>query len=421
VPTKKLVIAREVAANGAVFSAVNPTTGSGSIRVEWFACHSCRPYVGAMQRRRRFRDPRSEVVWAGVETLDPSAQHEFLRELATRHASSLSDPHSLTDRIRAGVVALHEVADILGHSPSVKEYRRVREALPELALPAESNIRRWLAGEWNECLARALLDTVLDTDAPSRPVGLNERFDDDEVLAALRQCTDDLGHAPSMTEYLAWAHQPDVLERPGRRPRSYKPLERFGGMRSALAAAGVIGEGEVRYAVSGRVLPLRFAYSDSEITDALVKVADRISGSPRPADYERIREELNEALRADGELATLPNVDTIRKRHGSWNAALLKAGLDPVTNPSRPHLGQPLRLYSEEEKLVWLRRAWAELGEPFTATAYKSWRTRARENGEPDIPSLPTIARTFGGWKRASELVRPDPRPVEPKRPANGR
>jgi hypothetical protein len=169
------------------------------------------------------------MVWAAIETLDPGLQHEVLRELATLHAASADNPRGLADKVRAAVVALRQAADVLGHSPSIAEYRAVRDAQPELSLPAEPNVRRWLGGGWNDCLTRALLDTVADTDSPSRPIGLTDRFDDDEVLAALRECAADLGHAPTQTEYLAWARRPDVRERPGRRPRSYEPFERFGG------------------------------------------------------------------------------------------------------------------------------------------------------------------------------------------------
>src|SRR5207245_2003879 len=105
------------------------------------------------------------------------------------------------------------------------------------------------------------------------------------------------------TEYLAWApHRPDVCERPGRRPRSYKPLERFGGMRHALVAAGIIEQTGARYAASGRVLPLFFRYDESEILNALVTVARDLGHSPRTVEYERVRQRLNKAARQTGHL-----------------------------------------------------------------------------------------------------------------------
>jgi hypothetical protein len=81
---------------------------------------------------------------------------------------------------------------------------------------------------------------VTDGDFASRPIGITDRYDDDVIFAALGECTSDLGHVPSLTEYLGWAHRPDVRERPGRRPRSYKVFERLGGFRTALTAAGLL-------------------------------------------------------------------------------------------------------------------------------------------------------------------------------------
>ena len=129
--------------------------------------------------------------------------------VASLYAESMTAPRSLSDRTRAAVAALREVADILGHSPSVKEYRSVRERLPELGLPPEGNVRRWLGGGWNDCLTRALLDAVAETDSPSRPIGKNDYYEDEQVLSALRECATDL----------ASIHRFSVGRRLGRRPK----------------------------------------------------------------------------------------------------------------------------------------------------------------------------------------------------------
>lgn len=63
-------------------------------------------------------------------------------------------------------------------------------------------------------------------------------------------------------------------------------------------------------------------------------------------------------------------MDVIRKpRH--MERRLVKAGLERVDDPRMPHLGQARPQYTEEEKLEWIRRAWTELGEPFTCVAYQ--------------------------------------------------
>lgn len=206
---------------------------------------------------------------------------------------------------------------MLGHSPSSSEYRKVRQALPELKLIPDGTVRRWLAASWTGCLSRALLETVDDGDLAARPVGLSDRFDDVEVLEALRECAHDLGHAPTVTEYFQWARRPDIRERLGRRPHSFRPFERFGGLRAALVAAGVIEENGARYAANGRVLPLRYRYLDEDISSALVMVAQRLGRSPRPAEYQQERQRIADELRPKGRTQPLPSVDVIRKRHGS--------------------------------------------------------------------------------------------------------
>jgi hypothetical protein len=177
------------------------------------------------------------MVWVAIERLDAGPQFEVLRELATLHAQSVESPRTAADKVRAAVNALRDVAEVLGHSPSVKDYRSVRDGSPELKLPPDGTVRRWLGADWNGCLKQALLDAVSDRDFAARAIGLSDRFDDDEVLAALRECASELGHPPTVIEYFGWARRPDVRDRPGQRPLSFGPLERFGGLRTALVAA----------------------------------------------------------------------------------------------------------------------------------------------------------------------------------------
>jgi hypothetical protein len=300
-----------------------------------------------------------------------------------------------------------------GHSPSIAAYEEVRQTLPELRLPPNGSVRRWLGGSWNACLRRALLEAVSDGDFAARAIGLNDRFEDEETFEALRQCVNELGFAPSITAYFGWARRPDVRERQGRRPLSYKPFERFGGIRSALVAAGVLGENEARHAVNGRLLPLRYAYSEQDVCSALQLIAKRLGRSPRASEYEKERQRARAEWRASGETEPLPTVDVIRKRYGYWNAALEKAGLTPLAHQNLPHLGTRRPVYTDEEKLDWIRRAWMKVGEPFTGYAYKHWRKEALvETGEA-IPCLPVIERTFGGWKRARELALPGQAPQQ--------
>lgn len=173
----------------------------------------------------------ADIVWAAIETLDVALQHIVLRELASEIAMSLmsSNPRTPKDRIRAAVAALWEAFEIYQRSPSVKDYRRLAEALPELNLPRDSSIRPWLGGGWNDCLRHALLPAPSDGDFVALP--LDSPFSLDELCELLRVCAAELGRAPRLRDTMAWSHRPDVLARFERLPRSYQPFARFGGYR----------------------------------------------------------------------------------------------------------------------------------------------------------------------------------------------
>jgi hypothetical protein len=358
-----------------------------------------------MQRRHRFGNVELDFIWAGIETLDPGLQHALLRELATLHAQSALSPRSDADKVRAAVVALREVAEILGHSPTIREYRKCQAALPELGLPPDGSIRRWLGGSWNDCLTRALLDAVTDGDSALRPVGLNQRFEDSEVLSALRECAEELGYPPSLGEYLQWARRPDVRARPGRRPLTYTVFERLGGFPDACVAAGLVPAGGARVASNGRVLPILWRYPTEELTDALVMVSALIDGSPSQREYREQRRLTIRSARERGEHMTLPTSEVIVNRYGTWNKALVAAGLEPLVDSRHPHLGEKSPRYTETEKLEWVRKAWVEVGEPFTGWAFRSWRKKQRSATGVPIPCLAVIERTFGGWARARDLA----------------
>lgn len=361
----------------------------------------------------RFEDPRSEVVWVGIMVLEPVGQFGILRELATLYAS-VAVPTTKRDRVRRAVAALYEAYFILQHSPSVAQYRHLRE-VSDLKLPADGDIRRWLGGGWDVCLTRAGLPALGDGDFAARPSGTTNKFSDDDVFCALRDCAHDLGHPPTQGEYFQWVVRPDVLERPGRRPRSYHPFERFGGLRGSLLAAGVIDQTEARHTVDGRLMPLRYAFSEQELIDALTEVAKRLGHSPRRSEYQRLRAEIHHRLAARSELQPLPSADTIRKAFGSWNAALTAAGLVPVETREPPFTNGKRPSYTAEAKLGWLSRAWRELGEPFTSTAYVRWRRDRAAKGLEAGPSLTSIARTFGTWSEAARRARP----ADPDDPPN--
>jgi hypothetical protein len=361
-----------------------------------------------MENRKmpQFSDPMCFQVWAAVDTLDVSLQFEVLRELASRFATATLRRTTPEERVRKAVMNLHTAADIYGQSPSVTEYRTLQEQLPELNLAPDGTIRRWLGGGWNDCLRVALLDTVSDGDFAARPSAATNRFSNEELYAAVRNCTADLGHPPSMGEFFQWVRRPDVKARPGRRPRSYHPFQRLGGFRAVLIGAGVLKEGEGRNGIDGRLLPQRYAYSREELIEALITVAARLAGPLTVWRYVREREAIHRKAQSRGELVSLPSADTIRGRFGSWNLALAAAGLPADKSRQPSFTGGKRPGYTREEKINWLKTAWVEIGEPFTGTAYDKWqKTRPGRIVDP-APSLSCIRDTLGGWRVAAQLAR---------------
>src|SRR5207244_13405010 len=132
-------------------------------------------------------------------------------------------------RVRRIGVAFQEAKRSLGKSPSVREYKALRRAHPERGWPDPRSVTRWLGVRtWNEALVRMRLEPVAEGDVVES--GIGPSYHADEVVQALRDCAEDLGRAPTITDYLAWQRRPDVRDRPGRRPSSTWVFNRiFGG------------------------------------------------------------------------------------------------------------------------------------------------------------------------------------------------
>lgn len=376
------------------------------------------------QRERRFDRVEIDIVWAAIGALDEALKHELLRELATELASRTDlAGNGLGARIRQAIACLRDAADILGHSPSVKEYRLL-QAQPELNLIPDGTLRNWLGGKgWADCLSAALLDSVSDGDYVSTSNGT--AFSRDEIHVALRDCRDALGRVPVWTEYVSWARRPEVRALPGRRPRGIHPFLRFEGYQACLVAAGVLGTNDVRYGSGGRVIASVFAFSAEERLEALRYIAGRLGHSPRTVEYQKERNRVHQQGVADR--PPLPTVQTIMKSFPTWDDALIAAGLPPLggratgvkgkSNPRRP-------FWTREEKLDFVRQAWIDKGQRLTKLAYRAWRDELIAAAvERDqvlwIPAEETIAGTFGGWRRAVALALPGgttslPTPTDP-------
>lgn len=362
-------------------------------------------------RLKRFEDPAADVVWAGLMTLDVALQHRVLRELASDLALDVVAPKTATQRVRAAVAALHDCYDLIGHSPSVKEYRRLRDELPELGLPAESNVRKWLGGGWNTCLDRAFLPTVSDGDFLAAP--LEEDFTKEELLKFLRLCAAELKMRPRIVDYGAWVRRKDVAERFPRRPMTPGVFNRHGGFLKLQVEAGVINEEQARRAANGRILPSSYRYSDEEMNDALREVAGRLrpgigDRSPRYAEYEQERIVIQKESEKAGKPRTIPSAAAISKRHNNcWDDALEAAGLPPLGGRATTSNARARRpTYTREDKERALPQAWTDCGNPFYSSTYDDWRDAQLDQAEAEgrvinIPGKEGMVSEFGGWQQA--------------------
>lgn len=350
---------------------------------------------------RRFTEPELEITWCALQALDPAQKYTLLRELATDLALPIA-PRSKANNVRAAIVSLRDSADILGPSPSLYEYRLLRASAPELKLLHDANIRRWLACRtWNECLARALLDAASDGDFVTRAQG--DAFAQDEIATALREFVQDHGGAGSIGEYLAWAHRPDVRARPGRRPLSIRSFQRYGGYRRLLVDLGLANPGELRLDSRGRVLPLQYKFTDDELVAAVRTVASRLGHLPRQDEYDEARRESVREAWATGTSCALPAGATIYSRFGNWRSVLEHAGRAPVSG--KPPRRRPT--YTDDDLLQTLRKAWVELGVPFSTAAYARWRKQHMAAPPTDerlaLPDVSTFLTRFGSWGQAVE------------------
>lgn len=90
---------------------------------------------------RRFEDPAAKAVWAAICTLPEGAQHQVAEYLVERLALVEQRGNAQEVRVARGVAALREAAQILGASPTVGQYRELRERHPERRWPPDGSIR----------------------------------------------------------------------------------------------------------------------------------------------------------------------------------------------------------------------------------------------------------------------------------------
>lgn len=133
---------------------------------------------------------------------------------------------------------------------------------------------------------------------------------------------------------------------------------RFGRWNNAIEMAG---------------LHIRGKYTDNELLDILKRFRNENGRVPMQSDFINNSE--------------YPSYRSYYNRFGSWNNALLLAGLDTDTNR---------KFYADNELLNYLKEFHDKNGKPPTHTDFTN---------NPRYPSFDTYRYRFGGWEKALKLA----------------
>ena len=344
-----------------------------------------------------FSDPAAAALWAALQTLDESTQLQVLGSLRSQLAVPEDRPTSAARRQAVAIAALREVAEHLGHAPSVEQYRQFRSEHPELV--SDGALRHSLGGHWANALREAGLDAPPESTAIVVPT--SQRYTPAQAIAVVKECANELGEVPSYTAYRRWLDSPEIAARPGARPSSLPTFYRlFGNWSGALVAAELVKATGLPRAIpsSARADSVVFTYTLGELTGILVEMAALEGRPPRRSRYDYLREQILAKAAARGEIRRIPTRHALTKAFGTWDDALRVAG---VLEPDRSVTAK--RPIPDAEIIGALREGHRAIGEPFTAARYEVWareqRARRRQAGtRRAFPSCWVVERAFGCW-----------------------
>ena len=154
----------------------------------------------------------------------------------------------------------------------------------------------------------------------------------------------------------------------------------------------------------------RARFTEEELLAAVRRWAERYGGPPRASDWEPSRARLAgrplqiERFRA----GDWPSAGMLRRRFGSFNAALRAAGFEPRTAPSRTatQLTSPvevLRAIVEWNRRYGVPPTQSDWDTSRAARSGQEWRIVRNQAG--DWPSFNTVRRHFGTMSRAVQAA----------------
>jgi hypothetical protein len=348
----------------------------------------------------RTADPLARSLFAISRSLPEEAQLAILDALHARLAGTDSARVALTRE------AIARFGDETGEPLAKHRYERWRLALDDRAAVPSATYIAGTFGSWSKAVAALGCQPAIEHVA-QRLHALGPKMSDQTVLADVRQCAADLGHAPKHGEYYAWARERLSTDNSRRAfllaPQSF--ATRFGSWRATLIRAGLDPAAASCRGPHGRLEN----YTRAEMLRCMLEADASDCKTQRwltIGAYDRWRARCLAASAASGATdLVIPSAKTIAVRLGSWTSALVTAHLMSDENRVLTHRG-PARAFPAEVIEVALRDARTQLGPGFSQIRYIRWREQMIANDVmATIPAAPTLRGHYGSWADIHAVV----------------
>jgi len=188
----------------------------------------------------------------------------------------------------------------------------------------------------------------------------------------------------------------------------------FGSWRVAKEALGLSAvtttlkiDARFRSRLMGRQRTFRL----EELEEALSRCVDDLGRIPLLSEYDEWRQRELALQRTRGEARRVPSAAVFRRRHGTWEGALIACGYSPEDvyvrlepRPERRSRLAKVDRYTEATLRDTLERCTRDLGRPPLVEEFDEWRLRELKRTRAHtvlLPSNSPYRRRWGTWERA--------------------
>jgi Homing endonuclease associated repeat len=149
-----------------------------------------------------------ELLVIGYRALSPIEQEEALAQLQEVRLNREAGEQSETERMLA---SLQRVRELVGHSPTVTEYRAAIQQEAREGGPGLESLSRLIShfGSWR--MAREALDLSetntarrIEARFANRRIGRVHQYTEETLRETVRRCAAELGRVPQVGEFKAW-------------------------------------------------------------------------------------------------------------------------------------------------------------------------------------------------------------------------